>query len=85
MYYSYITDKTNAELCVRLAQTGQAYLVIGHRQKQFPPQNIPLFLLVTRLTMTFLQTRSEKGHQFTAITFMGRQRLLIWDNYPLDK
>jgi len=34
---------------VRLAQTGQAYLAIGYRQKRFPPQNIPSLLLVTRL------------------------------------
>ncbi len=37
--------------CVRLAQIGQAYLAIGHRQKQFPPQNILSLLLVTRLIL----------------------------------
>ena len=37
--------------CVRLAQTGQAYLAIGHCQKRFPPQNIPSLLLVTRLIL----------------------------------
>jgi hypothetical protein len=35
--------------------------------------------------MTFLQTRSEKGQQLATITFMGRQRLPIWDGYPLDE
>ena len=35
--------------------------------------------------MTFLQTRSEKGQQFAAITLMGRQRLQLWENYPLDE
>jgi hypothetical protein len=44
--------------CVRLALgngiryiEGQAYLARGHRQKRFPPQNIPSLLLVTRLVL----------------------------------
>jgi hypothetical protein len=43
--------KAQRQGCVRLAQTGQAYLAIEHCQKWFPPQNIPSLPLVTRLIL----------------------------------
>ena len=72
--------------CVRLVQPSPSLSGDRASPKAIPDTKYSVVTISHKInTMTFLRTRSEKGRQFATTTFMGRQRLQLWNIYPLDE